>query len=290
LLGKVQKDTLQSGFTGNHILISQASATLAEALPPPSTHLKDSFVVIFGQNADDLRKCQLLTVQRDAYKALAAERARVNAIFAEVPLDQAAVNALPINGVPQQLLDCAVQMPEVEQYRAMRPGPGTIRDPLDAVCPSDDASDELADVDDDEHAAHPPDEAAPASTAQPSTGSQSLEHLNHFETPVGMDPTAVPTFVQHVAAFKHNLEQVRDLVSASRAVSGQSGSADTSSAAQVASLATANAAAEGQCFRAVVDLREAARQLNNHNWERSLALLDKTAECDKALLVPSQKP
>ncbi len=49
-------------------------------------------------------------------------------------------------------------------------------------------------------------------------------------------------------------------------------------------------AAEEQCFRAVADLREAARQLNNHNWERSLALLDKTAECDKALLVPSQKP
>ena len=149
LLGKGQKDTLQSGFTGNHILISQASATLAEALPPPSTHLKDSFVVIFGQNADDLRKCQLLTVQGDAYKALAAERARVNAIFAEVPLDQAAVNALPINGVPQQLLDCAVQMPEVQQYRATRPGPGTIRDPSDAACPGDDASDELADVDDD---------------------------------------------------------------------------------------------------------------------------------------------
>ena len=47
LLGKGQQETLQSGFTGNHILISQASATLAEALPPSSTHLKDSFVVIF---------------------------------------------------------------------------------------------------------------------------------------------------------------------------------------------------------------------------------------------------
>ena len=38
LLGKGQKDTLQSGFTGNHILISQASASLVESLPPPSTH------------------------------------------------------------------------------------------------------------------------------------------------------------------------------------------------------------------------------------------------------------
>ena len=120
LLGKGQRDTLQSGFTGNHILISQASATLAEALPPSSMHLKDSFVVIFGRDADDLRKCQLLTVQREAYKALAAERARVNAIFAEVPVDQAAVNALPLNGVPQQILDCALQMPEVDRYSATR--------------------------------------------------------------------------------------------------------------------------------------------------------------------------
>ena len=177
LLGKGQKDTLQSGFTGNHILISQASATLAEALAPSSTHLKDSFVVIFGQNANDLRKCHLLTVQRDAYKALAAERARVNAIFAEVPLDQAAMNALPINGVPQQLLDCAIQMSEVDEYKATRQGPGTIRDPSDAACPSDDASDEH--VDDDEQEANPADEAAPASSAQSSTHSQSVDHLNH---------------------------------------------------------------------------------------------------------------
>ena len=149
-------------------------------------------MVIFGQNASDLHKCQMLTVQRDAYKELAAERARVNAIFAEVPLDQAAMNALPINGVPQQLLDCAIQMSEVDEYKATRQGPGTIRDPLDAACPSDDASDEH--VDDDEQEANPADEAAPASYAKFSTHSQSVDHLNHCETPVGMDPTAVPTF------------------------------------------------------------------------------------------------
>ena len=177
LLGKGQKDTLQSGFTGNHILISQASATLAEALPPPSTHLKDSFVVIFGQSADDLRRCQLLTVKREVYKALALERARVNAIFAEVPLDLAAVSALPLNGVPQQLLDCAIQMPEVDQYKATRPGPGTVRDPLDAACPSDDASDELSDCDHDEHTANAADGAAAACAAQPSTESQDASWL-----------------------------------------------------------------------------------------------------------------
>ena len=77
-----------------------------------------------------------------------------------------------------------------------------------------------------------------------------------------MDPTAVPTFVQHVTAFKHNLEHVRELVASSDRTSRGSGD---SSSASPASLATATAAAEEHCFRAVVDLREAARQLNSHN-------------------------
>ena len=293
LLGKGQKDTLQSGFTGNHILISQASASLVETLPPPSTQLKDSFVVIFGQDAGDLRKCQLLTVQREAYRSLVTERAQVNDIFSHVPLDEAAANALPLNGVPQQLLECAVQIPEVEHYKVTRAGPGTIRDPLDASCPPDDASDEvLSDDDHDQngHVTNPAGEAASASTAQSSSTHQETEQLNHFETPIGIDPTAVPTFVQHVAAFKHNLAHVRDLVSSSRALHQHSRSADHSSAAQPASLPTAKAAAEEECFRAVVDLRETARKLNDSNWERNLAVLDKAAECDQALFVPSQKP
>ena len=107
LLGRGQKDTLQSGFTGNHILISQASAALAQVLPPLSTHLNDTFVVIFGRDAEDLRKCQLLTVQPEVYKALGLEWAPSNAIFAQVPVDQAVVNGLALKGVPQELLDCA---------------------------------------------------------------------------------------------------------------------------------------------------------------------------------------
>ena len=33
-----------------------------------------------------------------------------------------------------------------------------------------------------------------------------------FETPLGLDPTAVPNFVQHVAAFKAQLDLVQDAV------------------------------------------------------------------------------
>ena len=79
---------------------------------------------------------------REAYRRLATERARVNSIFSQVPLDEAAIESLPLNGVPQQILDCAVQMPEVDRYKPTRAGPGTIRDPLDVADPSDDVSDE----------------------------------------------------------------------------------------------------------------------------------------------------
>ena len=47
------------------------------------------------------------------------------------------------NGVPQQLIDCGVQMPEVDRYTATRCGPGTLRDPLDKTQEEDDASDEI---------------------------------------------------------------------------------------------------------------------------------------------------
>ena len=56
LLEKAKKDPLQSGLRGKHLLVSQPSASLGESLPPSSTHLKDSFVVLFGQDPNDLRK------------------------------------------------------------------------------------------------------------------------------------------------------------------------------------------------------------------------------------------
>ena len=57
------------------------------------------------------------------------------------------------------------------------------------------------------------------------------------------------------------------------------------SAAQPAnsSDATAQAAAEEECFRAVVDLREIAQKLDKHSFEEKAKLLD------KALFVPSNK-
>ena len=181
-------------------------------------------MVIFGQDSIALRKCQVLTVQREVYRHLATERARVNPIFSQVPLVEAATNALTLDGVPQQFFECAVQMPEVDHYKVTRAGPGTIRDPMDAADPPDDVSDESSCDHDDDHIGHQvnsPTDASSAGAAQPCTASQDMQQLKHIETPIGIDPTAVPTFVQHVAALEQNLAHVRDTVSSSRALHQQ---------------------------------------------------------------------
>ena len=75
-----------------------------------------------------------------------------------------------------------------------------------------------------------------------------------------MDPTSTPDFVQHVAAFKAQLDLVQDVVKQMRSTekptdSGAAQPADGSSTqAADSSAATAQAAAEEQCFRAVLDL------------------------------------
>ena len=98
-----------------------------------------------ARNKEDPTKCQLLTVSRHEYKTLAEERCQVNVNFCHTVVDPQRVEALPERGVPQQFIECAVQMPEVERYSATRAGPGTIRDPLEAGQPDDDGSDELSD-------------------------------------------------------------------------------------------------------------------------------------------------
>jgi len=118
---------------------------MGEVLPPSGQELSDSFVAVFGPNKEDLTKCQLLIVSRHEYKTLAEERCQVNANFGRTVIDPQRVEALPERGVPQQFIECAVQMPEVERYSATRAGPGTIRDPLEAGQPDDDGSDELSD-------------------------------------------------------------------------------------------------------------------------------------------------
>ena len=61
----------------------------------------------------------------------------------------------------------------------------------------------------------------------------------------------------------------------------------TGLAGNAAQSATAQAAAEEECFRAVVDLREIAQKLDKHKFQEKAKLLD--CVDNKALFVPSNK-
>ena len=286
LLGAGRREDKESGTSGNHVLVSQGSPSLSDVLPPSSRQLSDSFVAVFGQNKEDLSKCQLLTVSRSCYKILVEERVRVNEAFVRTTIDQRAVDGLPENGVPQQLMECGVQMEEVEKYSATRCGPGTVRDPLDATRDDDgdDASDdEISDGSSSDGHTEKADKEQTSSAGR-AGAKKSEQPLNQFETPLGLDPTSTPDFVQHVAAFKTHLHLVQDAVKKMRtterdaATSSAGRPADAGApqpaAEHAAAQATSEAAAEEECVRTLVDLREAAQKLDKHQFQDKAKLLE----------------
>ena len=91
--------------------------------------------------------------------------------------------------------------------------------------------------------------------------------------------------MQHVAAFKAQLDLVRDAVKKMHCAAQP---ADASAAQPaVSSDATAQAAAEEECFRAVVDLQEISKKLDRHKFEEKARLLEDAD--NKAMFVPANK-
>ncbi len=237
------------------------------------------------------------TVERDAYRTLLEDRRRVNIDFSKVPVSYAGVDALPEAGVPAQITECAVHMPEAANYSAVRAGPGAIRDPLHAADAEDDAEDELQDED----------EASADSAGQPAASERS-SMLNEFETPLGLDLTAVPDILQQLQAHRAQVHLVHDALKRTREPeppdhhsAAQPAPPDDRSAAQPGRIpdgpdddadvgaATARAAKREELFISVVDLRALAQKLNQHDFVAKLKHLDDVEE-GKALHVRAGKP
>ena len=151
---------------------------------------------------------------------------------------------------------------------------GTMRVPIDVAREDDEASDEISDASSNDGHTEAANKDSASSVGQPASKTDDLQ-LNQFETPLGLDPTSTPDFVQHVAAFKAHLDLVQDVVKQMRTAARPA----DASAAQPAHSGdpTAHAAAEEECFRAVVDLREVAQKLDKHKFEEKARLM-KSAE------------
>ena len=129
LLGK-NKDEREGALLGNHVLLSQPPAQMGDVLPPSAESISDNFVALFGRSPEQVEKCKILKVHRQAHVALAKERAHMNPMYHDVVLDHVAVASLPDHGVPPQILACACPLFGVERYRATRSGPGSPLDPM----------------------------------------------------------------------------------------------------------------------------------------------------------------
>ena len=131
IFGKGNKEERESGLLGNHVLLAQAAAQMGDVLPPSAESLSNNFVALFGRSPEQVEKCQILKVNRQAYVALVKERAQTNPVYHDVVLDNVAVTDIPEDGVPPQILACACPLVGSDRYRATRIGPGTFRDPMD---------------------------------------------------------------------------------------------------------------------------------------------------------------
>ena len=86
----------------------------------------ESFVVAFSRGHEaDVSKAQILTVERQRYIECAEFSQSVCPAFLEVRLDRLACDALPVDGVPQQLQDCAVPLDNAHEFEPTRPGPAS---------------------------------------------------------------------------------------------------------------------------------------------------------------------
>ena len=251
LLGKGAKEEREEGLLGNHVLLSQPAAQLGDVLPPSGESLSNNFVALFGKSVEEVAKCQILKVHREAYVTLVRERAQVNPVYHDVVEDRQGMAIIPEDAVPPQILACACPLLGSERYCATRIGPGSLRDPMDQPRNEEDASDEETSDeeqrDEHEHCAEQPAE----------------DELNQRETPLGLDPTATPSYVQHVAAFQTQLRQVEEATRESRRLQDRQLAGDRDDI----SAATASAAAEEVVQRRIIDLRLAAQELSQVNFE-----------------------
>ena len=123
-LGRGPNDEVHKGATGNSMLIAQPAPSYQQVLPNQSA-LTDALVVLFCKSTDDVRRAQMLVVERERYRFLVQHRQKVCPVFANVTLDHKAISALPDAAVPQFIVEAAQHVPEIEKVRTTIQGPAS---------------------------------------------------------------------------------------------------------------------------------------------------------------------
>ena len=119
------------GLVGNVVVLTQPkSSKIIQTLPPPREHFSDGIVVLFTTGRQDAKKAKMLQVPRAEYLRCARLRAQVCDAFADITVSEEAVlENLPDQGVPDAFVEAALEMQEAEHLIPNFSGPASMRNP-----------------------------------------------------------------------------------------------------------------------------------------------------------------
>ena len=131
ILNRSAPDEQSVGLAGNCILLTQPkSSEVIQTMPPPCAMLTENFVVLFTTSRQDVRKAKMLHVPREQYLRCARLRTEVCEAFADaIVSEEAALESLPEQGVPEAFVEGALEVREAEHFKPSMLGPATMRIP-----------------------------------------------------------------------------------------------------------------------------------------------------------------
>ena len=298
ILGKGDKDEQESGIGGNCILLAQARPEeLVAALPPTTEQLQESFVVLFARSLEEVSRAQMLVVNRQDYVELVSTRRRVCPVYADIPLDAERTRQWPENGVPEELLACAQQLPETDRVCIASVGPASR--PVDVACDAHSAAkpDATHEAEEEEW------EQLEQETLEAAKPTDAERERQAFETNTAEDVIAVdhsndPGLLETFAAFqtklvalneaaervfavqRHHEEEAKSSVDTPAVAPEEKAenSVDTAAVDSSVMAAVATAAAKEQCRTLVLETQELAKKLTKPELKRMAESFAQNAE------------
>ena len=256
ILGKGLQDHQQQGIAGNTILLAQPSSDrIAECLPPTAQDLLGSLSVAFIKSRDDVKYANMFTVNRDQYARCVKLRKLMCPVFGNVVLSEVDTAALPENGVPECILQCAVHLPEAEKFTPCMEGPAGCKDPSAPQRPQED------------NAHHTEEESAMNASEETCGGSSSLssdtspDHASAVfsEMLLGINETHVEDPANLFSVFQAKLKQLEvEAAKVARAELRRSGDLETSG---ITEDIVEDAGGREACRHIALDLHEVATRI-----------------------------
>ena len=121
-LGRGTPDEVEKGLTGNTMIFAQPEASYEQVMPNMDA-VTSGLVVLYCRSVADVSNARTLFVDREPYRRCLELRKRVCPAFQNVTIDDSTIKSLPTIGVPEDVLNSAVFMPEATHIKTTMHGP-----------------------------------------------------------------------------------------------------------------------------------------------------------------------